>query len=250
MSLINPKKKYRKLITSGCSISTGFALGEKASWGYVLAQKLQCEHANLGGVGNSNYNIMTNLVNYCESHDLQDCCIGVQWTNYDRREFWRGDIDCYFSFGAAALTNSDSNNRPKHFDTILDNFEFFDDIWFNRKENLIRNVHFIILVTSYLKSKGIDFIMFEGIGSLADVYIDPLEEKSPFAQDVLISKPFIESLLKDPHFFPWYGDMNNYMDKSDLFDNEANGGHPNLEFVEWWCDQMYAYCDSKDGYIN
>lgn len=240
MSLISTEKKYRKLITAGCSFSTGFYSGEEGSWGYALAQRLGCEHINLGGVGNSNYNIMVNLVNYCESNDLQDCCVGVQLTNYDRREFWRSDIDCYFSFGAAVLTAQDLTDRPKHFSTIMDNFEFFDGIWFNRKENLIRNVHFIILITSYLKSKGIDFIMFEGIGSLLDVYLDPYTA-SPFSQDVLLSKPFIESLLKDTHFFSLHGDMQTCMDQSSLFDPVKNQGHPNLEFVDWWCDEMYFY---------
>jgi hypothetical protein len=82
--------------------------------------------------------------------------------------------------------------------------------------------------------------MFEGIGSLLDVYLDPYTA-SPFSQDVLLSKPFIESLLNDTHFFSLHGDMQTCMDQSSLFDPVKNQGHPNLEFVDWWCDEMYSY---------
>ena len=81
MGLINPNKKYKNLITFGCSYTTGYHIGEEASWGYQLSLLLGCNHINKGG-SQTNYNIWVDLMNYCETHDMTDCCVGIQFRGY------------------------------------------------------------------------------------------------------------------------------------------------------------------------
>jgi hypothetical protein len=245
MSLISTEKAYKKLISFGCSISTGFTLGELGSWGYVLSQKLGCDHLHMGGEGNSNLAILNRVIDCCESQDISNCCIGVQWTNFDRREFWSESKSIYTSFGIGAAVDPNNLYRTDEFKFIYDNLEFFEKIWFNYRENLCRTVNIMVLAKSYLKEKNVDFLMFEGIGSIKKDWA--MVEKIPPVKDFsFLSDQFIDNLLSDPHFFSEFGDMKEEMERNDLFDHLENGGHPNLSFVNWWCDRIYEYLERSN----
>jgi hypothetical protein len=49
---------------------------------------------------------------------------------------------------------------------IKENKDFFQSIWWEDNENVIRAINFMLMAKSYLISKNIDFVMFEGIGSI------------------------------------------------------------------------------------
>lgn len=241
MSYINPNKKYKKLVTSGCSFTQGHFQGEEAAWGYQLSQLLGCEHVNRGFGGSSNYIILNKLIKYCETNDMSDCCVGVQWSEVSRREYWLDDRKQYQSLNYVALhdehfTHSDTN-KQMYF--LKEQKEFFKSIWWQDDENVLRTINCMLLAKSYFISKNIDFVMFEGIGSIIDYDFNiPIDKKNDINDMVLLEKSYRENLLLDKHNFIKYGPMMPFMFNHKLF-NEDNGLHPNLEFVKWWAKEMY-----------
>ena len=252
MSLINPNKKYDKLITFGCSFTHGHRLGEEGSWGYNLSKLLNCNHVNRGSGGSSNYAIMNKVIKYCETHDITNSCIGIQWSEITRREVWSEEQKRYVVFNLNALKLYDKNKPsaiPLDVDKLFNNREFFEPMWFDLEENTIRTIQSIILLKNYLSSKNIDFIMFEGIGSITDQFY-PYTFKFPitnFEDDrVLLKDKIRENILSDKTFFTKYGPLMSTMLSHELFNNDENDGHPNIEFVKWWVDEIYFYL--KENY--
>ena len=98
MSLINPNKKYDKLITFGCSFTEGWLYRDQGTWGDFLSQNLQCEHVNKGGGSSSNYSILNTVMRYCETENVENICVGVQWSEWSRRELWVESQKRYFTF--------------------------------------------------------------------------------------------------------------------------------------------------------
>lgn len=238
MSLIHRHRSYDRLVTTGCSFSSGHLLGPKCSWGAVLADKLGCEHVSLGGDGNSNTLILDRLLNYCESHDLSRTCFGIQWTNAARQELWIPSRGFYASFGAGGLSNSSDPKRPLEFDFIGRHLDFFAPIWWDPRHLLIRSLNTMVLAQRYLESRGVDFLLFEGIRSIRELVVedDPFSHTGEYNS---ITRQRVESLLADPHYFSRHGDMLSCMESHPLFQSEENGGHPNPAFLDWWVGELW-----------
>lgn len=238
MSLIHQNKSYDRLVTTGCSFSSGFLLGREGSWGAVLAKRLDCEHVDLSGEGNSNELILDRLINYCESHDLSRTCVGIQWTNPSRKELWLSSRGSYISFGVSGLSNTEDPRRPEEFDFIQQHLDFFARIWWDERHLLIRALNTMVLAQRYLESLGVDFLLFEGIGSLLDL----VQEEDPFSHTReynSITRQRVIALLQGPHYFSRHGDMLTCMRDHPLFDEKINAGHPNPAFLEWWCEEIW-----------
>jgi hypothetical protein len=103
MSLIDLNKKYDRFVTFGCSFTHGHFLGEEGSWGFQLSKLLNCDHINRGAGGSSNYVIMNKVLKYCETNDMANSCVGVQFSEYSRREVWSKDEKRYFVFNLGTL---------------------------------------------------------------------------------------------------------------------------------------------------
>ncbi len=250
MSLINPNKKYKKLVTSGCSFTQGHYQGEEAAWGYQLSQLLGCEHVNRGSGGSSNNFILHKIIKYCESNDMTDCCVGIQLSERSRREYWLKDKGRYTTINGAAISDEFyqlGGLEESHAEFLNKNQEFFHEIWFDDSENALRTIQTIILAKSYLLSKNIDFIIFEGIGNLLDT-----EHKivSSYNGDIdegpLVRNDYKTKLLDDDHIYKKYPNMMPFMFNHELF-NDDNGRHPNIEFVKWWVNEMYDYLKEKNN---
>ncbi len=245
MALIDPKKKYKKLITAGCSFTDGYIKGEEGAWGYHLSKLLGCEHINRGTGGSSNKHILYKIIKYCETNDMTDCCVGIQWSERNRREYWLDVEKRYATLNATTISDRFYNLgaiHKDHAEFFNKNQEFFVDIWFNDDENCLRTVEAMIGAIGYLTSKNIDFVMFEGITTILDTE-HPIESR--FSDDVndlcLISTEYKNKLLSDKHFFKKYPNMMPFMFDHHLFNHDTNGGHPNVEFVQWWVDELYQY---------
>jgi hypothetical protein len=247
MSLINPNKKYDKLITFGCSFTEGWLYRDQGTWGDFLSQNLQCEHVNKGGGSSSNYSILNTVMRYCETENVENICVGVQWSEWSRRELWVESQKRYFTFNLATVTdinfNSDQNPELVKF---KDNIDIFLPMWFDNQENILRTIHSIILLKNYLKSKNIDFIMFEGLGSILDEYY-PSSNHNINDESILLKDKFKLKLFEDIEFFKKYGDMRTYMRKSDLV-TDSEFGHPPPKYAKWWADEIYIYL--KENYEN
>lgn len=247
MTLIKTDKKYDNLVTFGCSFTHGHFSGEEGSWGFQLSQLLNCNHINRGAGGSSNYAIMNKVIKYCETNDMTNSCVGIQWSEITRREVWSEEQKRYVVFNLSTLELYDKNKPsaiPLDIDKLFKNREFFEPMWFDLEENIVRTITSIILIKNYLKSKNIDFIMFEGIGSIKDNFY-PFELNDGlqnFEDDRILLKTRIrDEILNDKTFFVKYGPMMPFMFNHDLFDSNENGGHPNTNFVKWWVKEMYEH---------
>jgi len=250
MSLIDLNKKYDRFVTFGCSFTHGHFLGEEGSWGFQLSKLLNCDHINRGAGGSSNYVIMNKVIKYCETNDMANSCVGVQFSEYSRREVWSKDEKRYFVFNLGTLDCYDKNNFTSPFDIsdLFSNREFFEPIWFDIEENIVRTITTMILLKNYLNSKNIDFIMFEGIGSVKDNFYPFELNDSPknFEDDrIYLETRIRDEILNDNTFFTKYGPMMPFMFNHDLFDPNENGGHPNMKFVKWWVKEMYEHIKTK-----
>ena len=105
----------------------------------------------------------------------------------------------------------------------------------------------MILTKNYLDNKNIDYVMFEGLGSILDMFYPNKEDISSHNDLVLLSDVFKLSILNDKCFFNKLGDMRTLMKTHPLYE-DINDGHPNPKFLEWWCLEMYN--DIKVKYEN
>jgi hypothetical protein len=259
--MIKSYKKYENLITFGCSFTGGHLLGEEGSWGFALSKLLGCNHINKAG-GGSNTNMLNNIINYCENNDMSNSCIGIQWSEVTRREYWDNENNCYNTLG---LGTFDPQHRifereTSHYDTlsfIKDNYPFFGPMWFTLTENLLRTIVAMISAKSYLKSKNIDFIMFEGINSIKTINKSFYPENYP--TDInnidfsrrndfkLLSDDIRMSILNDDTFFSELGDWMSAMYNHPKFDTKINDGHPHQEIVDWWVENLYRHIKNVEN---
>ena len=184
---------------------------------------------------------------YCETENVENICIGVQWSEWSRRELWVESQKRYFTFNLATVT--DINFNPTQNPELVkfkDNIDIFLPMWFDNQENILRTIHSIILLKNYLKSKNIDFIMFEGLGSILDEYY-PSSNHNLNDESILLKDEFKLKLFEDIEFFKRYGDMRTYMRKSDLV-TDSEFGHPPPKYAKWWADKIYIYL--KENYEN
>lgn len=227
--LINPNKKYSKLITVGCSYTNGYFEQKSAQWGEFLSTYLKCPHELFGVNASSNYFIQTSIINYCENQKNLDFCVGIQWSELSRREIWKESHQSYLAFNLPTLM---LGNKEYEFNFMKEHMDFFSNVFFNETEMVWRTMLSMISVTSYLRERNIDFIMFEGINSIKD-----FSNQNP---DLPVSDEIKERILNQPEIFKKYGDMHNHMRTHELF-NQNNGGHPNSEYIQWWVSEMYDY---------
>lgn len=252
MGAINPYKKYKKLYTFGCSFTNGFQTRHLGTWGTLLANKLGCDHDFHAHSGGSNRSIMMAVLNFCERNNTEDICIGIQWTELTRKDFWSPNSALYFTFEPSALMETDWVNPHYDVKPFQKNKELFLDIWYDRRENILCTLQYMFLLQGYLKGKNIDYVMFEGLGSILDNYYPSTEIEEflkisggGFHGDLTLLVDKIKmKVFDDPAFFKKYGDMKNFMKTHPLFDSKANGDHPNIEFCDWWTTEMYDYLKS------
>lgn len=239
--IISGDKKYSKLITVGCSYTTGYLQKEKAQWGEYLAEHLGCTHELHATDASSNYYIHNSLINYCERQLKKDFCVAIQWSEMTRREIWLESLNKYLAFNLATL-NLSTNSHISEMRFMERHKEFFSRIFFSTDDVVWRTVNSMISIVSYLRQNNIDFIMFEGINSIMDY---DTNDNLNFP----ISTDFKKNLLDSDEFFTKYGDMHNHMKTHELF-NLDNGGHPNSDYIKWWTSEMYEYILSKSSSNN
>jgi len=262
--MIKSYKNYENLITFGCSFTSGHLLGDEGSWGFALSKLLNCNHVNKSG-GGSNTNMLTNIINYCENNDMTNSCIGVQWSEVTRREYWDDNNNRFNTLGLGTFDPEHKilERDNSHYDSlsfIKNNYSFFGPMWFNLSENLLRTIIAMISIKSYLKNKNIDFIMFEGINSIKTINKSFYPENyktdinhygSSQGNDFSLLRDEIRiSLLNDDTFYSELGDWMNAMYEHPNFDTKLNDGHPHQEIVDWWVGNIYQHIKNVEDKNN
>jgi hypothetical protein len=213
-------------------------LKDKGSWGQHLSERLGCEHINKGG-SQSNTRMVTDLIAYCETQDMTDCCVGVQLSQPIRREFWNDKNNTYVTYPVEKIYGEYKNSSPINF--MDDNLPFYMSIWFDPNENILRTINSIVLMKSYLNQKNIDFIMFEGIHSIMDIPHTNDVKSGASLSAYLLNDTYKQSLLDDDTFFNTLGDWFSAMQSHPLHNTDENETHPSMGVVKWWVDEMYKY---------
>jgi len=250
MPIIKTNKKYDNLVTFGCSFTSGHVLGDDGAWGHFLAKKLNCNHINQGG-GACNPNIATSVINFCEHNDMSNSCVGIQWSEATRRELWQEFRHQYWTIGLGTLMDDhlwERESSKNFLKPIRDNLEFFSTVFFDLRENILRSVLSMIHVKSYLTSKNIDFIQFEGINSILD--LDGYETVAPAGPCTplkLTSSKIKNSLLNDETFFTELGDLNKWMRNQTNWNPHLNDGHPHTELLDVWTNHIYKHLEKFNG---
>lgn len=77
-------KKY--LLTSGCSFTDGFHMGEKGSWAYYLSEMLNLKLINRARGGSGNEYISDSIIIELMNHPdvRENCVVGVAWSSFSR----------------------------------------------------------------------------------------------------------------------------------------------------------------------
>lgn len=244
--LINPKKKYKELLACGCSYTNN------PSWASSLAEKLNCNLISNGFGGSSNYIILSQVLTYCENNDMTDVCVGVQWSQYFRREVWNDKDKIYNVINYGVYDGNLSSVKWANLEDenlFKDNQEFFSSIWWSHQENILRTIHCMILLKNYFISKKIDFVMFEGLGSIMDYdpeFVTNLDTNwNPFL--VLYNNDIRKKILEDVTFFTELGTFDSAMRKHEGFDGNENDNHPTPVVCDWWGEELMKYMNRIHG---
>lgn len=249
MGLINPSKKYKSLVAFGCSFTDGGSFTKDYSWVKSLSNRLGCEKETVGLSGSSNHTIMSRFLSYCENNDMSDVCVGIQWSQSVRREVWNSTSKNYDCVNVS-IFDGDTSSIPwidfEDKDMFIKNEKFFNSIWWDYYENTLRTIQNMILAKHYLISRNIDFVMFEGIGTIMEELpeLDP-RKNLPFLK--LLNPDVKKNILDHETFFSELGDMYSSMNKHKDFDTNENGGHPTGPICEWWADEMMKYMNKVHG---
>lgn len=77
-------KKY--LVTSGCSYTDGYSMGETGSWAYYLSNIVNLELHNKARGGQGNEFIANSVITYLINNEeiLENCVVGVAWSETTR----------------------------------------------------------------------------------------------------------------------------------------------------------------------
>ena len=103
MGLIRLDKTYDNLYVFGCSITTGHKLNAKGSWGTYLANKLNCNCVIRGLDSSSNSHIINEVIDVCETFDMSNSCVGIQFSERNRRDFWSNSKNQYTTFNLSTI---------------------------------------------------------------------------------------------------------------------------------------------------
>jgi len=182
--------------------------------------------------------MISELIDICESNDMTNNCVGIQFTERSRREVWVSNDIRYQPYNLQTLLQNDEKNLIDELKFMKKNIDYFSTTLFDDRENLLRTIISIVNIKNYLKSKNIDFIMFEGISTIGD---DLHYTYSHNRYGTLLSKDYRLNLLNEKTFFNKYGPMQPFNWSHPLYDKNKNDGHPNSEFVKWWVDEMYEH---------
>lgn len=164
MKLDFRNKKY--LVTSGCSFTDGFNMGENASWPYYLSNLLNLELRNMARGGSGNEFISDSIIRCLENDDdvRKKCIVGIAWSDISR------------------LMSSIKNNDELNLDTVQPQ-DFIEDgkynyvseasIFFSDISFCIYKTYLsIIKLTRYLESYDIPYFYIDAINKTKVDIID------------------------------------------------------------------------------
>jgi hypothetical protein len=256
-------KQYKKFVSFGCSFTEGHHLADdKVAWGDSLASKLDIPHINCGEGGSSNEQIFNKIVSTIENPNFShsDILVGIQLSEVMRFQLWCSRTKSYWSSHLEHFIHDwediDEWGMDKHiFKFARKHKEAITSLYGETQEHVYNTVKGLVMITSYLKSKGIDFFVFEGMNSFLDKGLENdfpkfLEDgitklESPPHFIPFVEEDFKKSLYNSKWFYTERGAMNYDMWEHPLYDGKENDEHPNPAFANDWSNSLIKWLESK-----
>jgi len=220
----------RYLVTSGCSFTDGFHMGEKGSWAYYLANSLNLELHNQARGGSGNEYIADSIIYYLENnrHLIKDSVVGVAWSDISRL---MSSIFCSDSMGDYLILDTvqpqDFLKGGKYYN-YKDGRIFFSDVLFCYYKSYMA-IHKMI---TFLELHNIPYFFIDAIAPVK------LEIPNDENNDYVIVKGAVsehENNIKYyfreyPHHYPYVlnNNFNEFLFKNNL---KVNGYDTILEFM-------------------
>lgn len=163
-------KKY--LIVSGDSFTKGHELGEKGSWAYHTAKKMNLQLINLSENGMGNEWIASQLLSFLYRHEiiLDECVVMIGWTDFARElSFYINDESQYIE----QLTivpcdlhgDLDDTHHPYFIERITSNRSVLKKFIGNEIVCLYKTYFSILHTRSLLEKYNIPFVFFDSVAN-------------------------------------------------------------------------------------
>lgn len=137
------------------------------SWPAKLAEKLQCDHANLARPGSSNDRIVRTTMQYLAKHGTKDTVLIIGWTEPSRREV-HVDFDITRVYPneeptgyKAFLANSDEmQTQMKYNSNAVSWAKEYRRFGWDEVESYVRYFQQILLMQNYCEYHSIPYVFF------------------------------------------------------------------------------------------
>lgn len=245
-------KKY--LVVCGDSFTKGHTLGEKGSWAYHVARKMNLQLVNLSNNGMGNEWISSTLLSFLYRHEtiLNECIVMVGWTDFGRElSFYRRDINEYKSFTDIITTvphdiHDDSNDghQSRHFDEIIvGNRKILKHFIGNEIVCLYKSYFAMLHTKTFCEKYDIPFLFFDAVANNRLYY----NEKIPYILSTKKEKIYLDFENNDASFLQDFRERT-FADK--IFDKKYINfdGNSIFEWISMTGNQKYE--EGNPGHTN
>jgi hypothetical protein len=164
-------KKY--LIACGDSFTKGHTLGEKGSWAYHVAKKMNLNLINLSANGMGNEWVASQLLSFLYRHEsiVDELVVMIGWTDFARELNFYTDIDSNYiqqiiTVPADIHSNENNSHRPDHFfKKIINNRKVLKNFIGNEVVCLYKTYFSILHTQVFLEKNNIPFLFFDSVAN-------------------------------------------------------------------------------------
>lgn len=223
-------KKY--LITCGDSFTKGHTLGEKGSWAYHTAKKMNLELVNLSENGMGNDWISSTLLSFLYRHEsiLNQCVVMVGWTDFCRELSFYTKQSYDGSFHTDIITTTphdihgelDGGHYSDYFEeVIIRNKKILKHFLGNEIVCLYKTYFNILHTKTFCEKNNIPFLFFDSVANNKLFY----DKNGPYVLTYLGDKIYLDYETTDISFIKDFKDRtfsNKIFDKNYInFDNNT-----------------------------
>jgi hypothetical protein len=173
-------KKY--LIACGDSFTKGHTLGEKGSWAYHVAKKMNLNLINLSANGMGNEWVASQLLSFLYRHEsiLDECIVMVGWTDFAR------ELNFYINIETSRVhqittvpgdihsTQNDYHQAPHFVEKIINNRNVLKNFIGNEFVCLYKTYFSILHTQNVLEKHDVPFLFFDAVANNKLYYNDTI----------------------------------------------------------------------------
>jgi hypothetical protein len=222
-------KKY--LIVCGDSFTKGHTLGEKGSWAYHVAKKMNLNLINLSANGMGNEWVASQLLSFLYRHEsiVDELVVMVGWTDFARELNFYTDsthIHQIITIPTDIHSNENDSDKPDHFfKKIINNRKVLKNFIGNEIVCLYKTYFSILHTQTFLEKNSIPFLFFDSVANNKIYYND----KTPYIFSTQKEKIFLDFTNND---VPFLQDFKHKEFSDKIFSNKYINFEGNTIF-EW-----------------